>query len=367
MAIRPANGAPAPAAAQPQAAPAPQQSGGIQASRVPQTQAPQQAAPATTSANNDVSWADTGAVAAAKSQQVVQQAEQRKQEAQARGYWPMRFKVKNEIGNNQAEIIILDAEPGPRYYEHMVRNRRTGFDSDPEPCAREFDTCPLCPPQGSKEPYYVMLLTVLDLRGYWSKKKNMHVPVSKNLLAVKSSQHGFFDRLYQRHGTLRGVQLMMTREGGQFSSSIGTPEYMDKHSDQDIVDFVQRSGLWVPIKNKDGKVVADEAHMTRPFEYGRFLHKPDAERLRRLYGGSAPMGSEQYNNQEWQGDGGMQHDPGQAAQPVQSVASPEAADATGGVTATTPAPNGGGINPTVQQGQTGPQGAAYELDDDIPF
>lgn len=258
---------------------------------------------------NDLSWTHTGQDAAQISQQENQRAQQRKAEAKERGFWPIRFYIKHNDPNPMARIILLDQQPGPRYWEHELTNPKTGFSDVYEPCPKEFETCPICS-GGQNLSYFVMLLTALDLRGY-QKKDGTFIPVARNLVAVKTSQHGYFDRLAADHGGLRGVELRMVRDGSK-SAKIGNPEFVAKHSDQDIVAFLSQYNMMGNRVDKDGNQVEPPGYMAQPFNYSKFLHRPSAERLRRLYGGQAPVGSSGYNGggNEW---GNESYNPGSGA------------------------------------------------------
>ena len=255
----------------------------------------------------DTSWVRTGQAGAQQSQQVTARQEQRRAEARERGSFPPRFRVKVTPGpsgqDHIGHLIILDHEPGPRYWEHNLKNPRNGFNDIFEPCAKEFENCPLCPPSGSQESSWVMLLSVLNLKGYVKSDTGVHVHPTKELLAVKSSQHSVFDRLFQTYGSLRGLQLTMVRDGDK-SPSIGNIDPVSqivKHTDQDIVSYLQQTGKWAPRLDREGKQIEPQNWMSVPFDYFRFLHKPEALRLRRLYGGAAPMGAQDYNPQGYGG------------------------------------------------------------------
>ncbi|KRW94269.1 hypothetical protein [Paracoccus sp. MKU1] len=296
----------------------------------------------------DLSWVRTGMSGAQTSTAINQQVEQRRAEARERGYFPNRYYLRPTPGNTGqdhiGQIIILDAEPGPRYWEHALTDSRTGRKSNFEPCPKEFDNCPLCPPNGSDESYWVMLLTVLNLKGYYNRNTGQHVHPTKELLAVKVSQHQVFDRLYQNHGTLRGLQLTMIRDGNR-SPSIGnldpaTP--VVRHEDAAIEAYLGQNGKLTPlVSRRDGRVIdPDPRHMMKPYDYATFLHRPEADRLRRLYGGVAPMGHSQYGGGQDQGQWGHQGGQGGYYQP-------EAAHPPAGYGGMGP---GAGMGPGHQQG-----------------
>jgi hypothetical protein len=350
-----------------------------------------------------MSWVHTGATGAAVSNDINARNEQRRAEARARGYFPNRYRLKAQAGPSGSDhigrIIILDQQAGPRYHEHALVNPRTGFHDVYEPCPKEFENCPLCPPSGERESYFVMLLTVLNLEGY-TNKQGIRVAPTKELLAVKVSQHAMFDRLAQNYNGLRGLELKMVRQG-QRSSVIGeidpaTP--VVKHTDAEIVEFLQSMGKWVPKTDREGKVLEPENWMSVPFEYSKFLHKPDANRLRTLYGGTAPLGSNDYNQtgggygaapatppagyttapaappmtQQPPQAGGYNTPPADTNQtqpptPTQGTAGNDGSDTMPvRQRSAPPATDGAADNQSWAQSQSGPA-PAVDLDDEIPF
>jgi hypothetical protein len=237
-------------------------------------------------------WMTSGASARAKAEEEL--ARQREaQERRASGlYMPFRFWVG--VGE-QREIVVLDAQLGPCFYEHQLQNPRTGKWDTYETCPKEWEPCPLCDSQ--KESYYVMMLTVMDLTPY-TNKQGVTVPHSRKLLPVKAQQQPFFMRQFDRHQTLRGLQLLMSRDTKQ-TAGIGTPEFVALHAENDIIESFGHD----PVLAQDGKVLKERNSDCFPFPYDRLFTKPSAEDLRARYGGMAPAGSRQEYQQEWSGAG----------------------------------------------------------------
>jgi hypothetical protein len=231
----------------------------------------------------------------------------RREQRQKEYKWPNRFFLKSAPDQNGAghigDIIILDAEPGPHYFEHMMPNDK-GWKQIPVPCAKEFDNCPLCPPNGTDESAYVMLLTVLNLQGYWSKKENRQIHPTRELLVVKVGQHNDFYQLKEMFGTLRGLQLRMFRNG-QRSPRIGAIDGLSQildgtfkpqqHTDEAIVGYLTQMNKMGPdtYVNQQRKTIEKypAGHMAQPFEYAEFLERPDVEAMRQRWGGSPPLGA----------------------------------------------------------------------------
>jgi len=245
---------------------------------------------------DDLSWTMGGDEARARAEAEAADRDKKQEERKAKVYWPFRFGLtaptSDKPDNYQSDIIILDANVGPRYYEHMMENPRNGFRNVPEPCPKEIDNCPICPPNGERESYFVMLLTVLNLSGYTRKKGQLagtHIPVTKDLLALYASDHAYIYKLLEEHGSLRGIQLKMVRK---YSSQVryGIPEFVEKHDDEAIEAYIKSVDMWKPDTTLEGEVKnPDPGHLAKPFEYAGFLKKPNALDLRTRYSG-APGG-----------------------------------------------------------------------------
>jgi hypothetical protein len=257
---------------------------------------------AATDAADPLSWAHSGAEAEAIAAAAVAQREEAQAERKARGYWPQRFELippgtqsRNGPINDrhQADIILLDDAMGPSFWEHVLRNARTGRYDVIEPCPKEFDNCPICPPAGERESGFVSLLSALNINGYTIKtgaRAGQHIPITKELLVPWAADFAFFAELAKEHGGLRGIQLTMTRQ---------------------------------PKVTQDGEKLEEEDWLMHPFRYAEFLHRPSGADLRARYGGSAggtgtgggaaPIGARTNNDPEW---GGGRYQPGAAGGPA---------------------------------------------------
>lgn len=252
-------------------------------------------------ASGGAGWMKTGVAAR---QQTDQELARQREAAERRAnglYMPFRFRVGE---GESREVVILDSELGPCFYEHNLQSPKDGKWNIFETCPKEWEPCPLCSgTAGGKESYYVMMLTCIDLTP-WQKKDGTVVPYSKFLLPVKAQGQGFFIRQLDRHGTLRGLKLLMTRDTRQ-TASIGTPEFVEKHTEEDILASFGHP----PVTAQDGKVIKQANADCFPFEYEKLFKKPSAEDLRRRYGGIAPAGSRQELEDEWGAGGGVDNIP----------------------------------------------------------
>jgi hypothetical protein len=261
-------------------------------SRMPAAAAPAKgpettAAPITTTAaaagGND--WMKRGA-SARELQEAEHARNLEKEKQRAEGIWmPYRFWLP--VGK-QVELVILDNEPGPCFYEHQLQDPRTGKWDIYEGCPKEYELCPLCDGvAGGKESYYVMMLTAMVMDPYVNKN-GVTVPHSRKLLAVKTNDQPFFLRRFDEQGSLRGTHLLMTRNSKQ-DANIGRPEKLAQHSEEDIIATFGHA----EVKSQEGKVLKQQNADCFPFPYSKLWSRPSGEDLRRRYGGAAPMGSRQ--------------------------------------------------------------------------
>lgn len=211
-------------------------------------------------------------------------ANREKERRRAEGiFMPYRFWLP--VGK-QTEIIVLDAEPGPCFYEHNLKDPGTGKWDVYEGCPKEFEPCPLCDGvAGGKESYYVMLLSIIALDPYVNKDGKT-IPHSKKLLAVKTNDQPFFNRLFEREGTLRGAHLLMARDSKN-SANHGRPELIEMHKEEDILATFGHP----EIKAQDGRVIKKQNADCYPYPYEKIFTRPSATDLRTRYGGAAPAGS----------------------------------------------------------------------------
>lgn len=284
-------------------------------------------------------WTLSGDDAIAKAQAENAKREAEKEERRSRGYWPREFRLiaPGTMGRDgaindryQADVIVLDAKMGPAFNLHRVMSRRNRLEIY-EPCPKEWDSCPLCPPTGQYDSRFVQLLTVLNITGYQIKtgdRAGEYVPMSQELMIVELGNMPFFHAVMQEHGTLRGLHLTMTRNSKN-DPDIGAPSFSNGaetvaepvfHSEEQIEKFIRDNGMWQQKKTRptpehpNGEVIdAREDWLRHPFTYSEFLNKPSGEDLRQRYQsqGSAPLGSSggQGGDSQW---GGGRFEPGSA-------------------------------------------------------
>lgn len=238
--------------------------------------------------NQGGDWMKSGASARETAQSELARNQEREAKRAAGIYMPWRLWLP--VGK-QVEVVVLDTELGPCFYEHNLQNPATGKWDTFESCPKEFEHCPLCDGvAGGKESYYVMMLTVMVLDPYINKN-GVTVPHSRKLLPVKTNDQPFWQRQFEDTGSLRGRQYLMVRDSKD-QSNTGRPEYLNQQHGEDtiIASFGHPA-----ITDQQGKVLKQANTDCYPFPYAQLFTRPSGEDLRRRYGGAPPVGSRASN------------------------------------------------------------------------
>ena len=247
-------------------------------------------------------WTHSGEDAAAMAAAIAAKRDEEREARRKRGYFPNKFELippsMDYPNRYQADIIVLDVKMGPALNLHVLKNPRSGRYDVNEPCPKEWDNCPICPPHGERDSVFVALLTVLNLNGYTNKNGDF-VPVTKELLVIPSAEQAFFHALARERGEagLRGLQLTMNRNDRNVSR-IGIPSDPRWHTEEALAKFLQENGMWKERRTRpsnefpEGEVIGPEDWMMHAFTYSDFLHKPSGADLRKRYqNGGAPIGA----------------------------------------------------------------------------
>jgi hypothetical protein len=294
----------------------------------------------------DTAWMKTGMdqVNSAFDEEAKRRAQAAEERAK-RQFTPWRYSIDvkgkynpktGTTGIGEGHIIVLDHQLGPVIEEHERWDPATGKYTW-ETCPGKWEYCPLCENGTAlnfKRSYPVMMLSIVDLRPVTFTKGDragQTMPWTKKLLPVKQDQYGFFKRQFERHGTLRGLMLLMTRDTDKTLRS-GNPEFVEMIPENELVDEFGNPEM----KDAQGQIVKALNDDVTVFNYGRIFPKPTKEDLISRYGGTPPAGSTMDNNSAW-----GSHDPGQASPaPAQNPATPNggSADATVATGAATPTP-----------------------------
>lgn len=208
----------------------------------------------------------------ARMRQEEEKAKVRKEARQLANSMPFRYYTP--VGETR-EVIIVDEEFSFFRNEHNLKNPATNRFDLFTPCIDEVANCPVCSAHGSKPSYFAMYLTVIDLTPYTTRDGDQ-VEWSKKLLVAKLSSQKKLARLYERHGTLRGMVLELSRDSDKDPSIGGTIEFIEFMEEADLETYVTE------YTDKDGKV--HEVVGFEPFNYEELFPDMTEEELERMAG-----------------------------------------------------------------------------------
>jgi hypothetical protein len=248
-----------------------------------------------------------------QSQRQTQIERQRAQE-RADGYQPLRFYLPDPQPKNkpwpapeelEANIVILDEAPSFACYEHAFPDPRTGRmgkGSYTQLCLSQEGHCPACDAD-TKDPYFALFLSIIDLRGYVNKD-NVFVPHSKKLLVVKNKNQEWFFRKYDQNGTLRGMQLLMVRNDPR-GANHGNPDFVTIHPEEAILESFGHDPVYYTQGEKQGQIAKEANSDCYAYDYASIFPRPDYEIMLQKYGGAPAAGSSFDQQSVWGRDAGQ--------------------------------------------------------------
>lgn len=226
----------------------------------------------------------SGAAGRAKMEEAQARAEAQKEARAMNANTPFRFFM---APGDTREIVIIDEAPDWFRYEHNLQSDSGRWDVFTA-CLNEHTNCPVCS-ASQRQPYFAMYLTILDLTPY-TNRDDEEIPWSKKLLVVKAAQQKKIMRLFERHGTLRGMVLTMSRDSdkdAQIGNDIEFVEFMDEDA---LAEYVTE------YEDREGKV--HEVIGSEPFDYDMLFPEPTEEMLEGLVGGRGSAGSRSSDRRE---------------------------------------------------------------------
>lgn len=232
------------------------------------------------------SWYSKGKIGVEKSKQVDAEAKARR-EAKSGSF---RFYLKH---GTEAKIFFLD-NPEFFFSEHNLKIGGSFYNY--VTCLADFDTCPPC--ESGEAPSYSVAGTIIDFSKFEDRKGNKHL-VSKKLFVArgKARQH-ILKQIDRRDGNLTNCLYIASRGDGQTECGTGEDfEFLKKVSLKNVKALVSK--LW----DQEGKeyIEKDLDEFLIPFDYPKeFAPKKPAE-LRKLLGGSVPVGSEEDSADDLEG------------------------------------------------------------------
>ncbi len=176
--------------------------------------------------------------------------------------------------NETKQIVIVDERPSFSRHEHCLQDKRSNKWNVFVPCVDENCNCPVC--KVSERPsYFAMYLTIIDLSPYINSNDE-EVEFSKKLLVVKPMQQKKIMKYWERHGTLRGMILEMSRDSKK-DAGIGDPEFVEFMGEEELETYVS---YYVDQENVEHETLCFE-----PYDYEALFPPMTEDQLATLVGG----------------------------------------------------------------------------------
>lgn len=234
--------------------------------------APGRAAPSRAAQSQPIASGYRGADGLRKMEEEEQRAAARREANNVMNGAPFRFYTP---AGETREVIVVDAEPDYFRKEHVLQGHDRKWNVF-APCVEDHANCPICASGPEKPAYFAMYLTVIDLTPF-TTRAGEYVEWSRKLMVVKPSMQKKFMRLLERHGTLRGMHLSMSRDGEK-DAAIGDPEFIGHISEEDLETYVS--------SYEDGKGAVVEVYGSEVFDYDAIFPPMTEEELAALVGGA---------------------------------------------------------------------------------
>lgn len=212
-----------------------------------------------------------GAAGRQQMEEEQKRAEVRREMSKNKANQPFRFWVPE---TQTRQIAIVDDSPDFFRYEHALKDKRSGRYDVFVPCIDEHANCGAC--EASDKPsYFGMYLTIIDLSPYENSDGD-EVEWSKKLLVAKPAQQKKINRLYEKHGTTRGMILDMTRDGKKDAAIGNDIEFVDFMDEEELETYVTE------YKDREGKV--HEVIGYEPYDYDELFPDMTEEEINNLAG-----------------------------------------------------------------------------------
>lgn len=194
-------------------------------------------------------------------------------------YVPSRWRLKK---GETKSFVIIDENFTFGMREH-ARKKPDGY-WETVRCIADFDSCPMCAMPDNR-PYDLVLLTVLDMTAW--EKDGVTYEYTKRVLALKKGDYEKMQVIAQvNNNNLRGVMLDMTRGYGEKESANGSPSFVRKLTEDELVE-----AFGSPEKKYDSGFVLPANNAIIPFDYATIFATPTRDELNEQLGLAPRPGS----------------------------------------------------------------------------
>jgi len=186
------------------------------------------------------------------------------------------------VGGKLTVYLLDEGEPFATYEHLNYGGTKTQRGRD-LPCIQDgSEPCPICL-QSGKEGTYVMYLTAIIPRETYTKKGDKSPTTrlyQKKLLQIKIKMANVWQRIYEEHGTFRGLVVELIRDGKLDPISGNEVRFVRKLPEAKIKQYA--TGF--DVNDKDAKDYIIKAEVDKVFDYEKFFPSPDANTLSQMAG-----------------------------------------------------------------------------------
>lgn len=191
----------------------------------------------------------------------------------------------------EATVYLLDRGEPWFHYEHNVGGGK-GKRGKQLPCIKDTnEMCPICSRE-NKEGTFVMYLTcVVPIDRYTPKSgenegKTVTRHFQKKLFPIKTKMAEKWKRIYEKHGSFRGLKVKLNRDG-EFDPGTGNDvEVLGVLTEKQLRDYAKAT----KITNADAREQIIKAKIDEPFDYDKIFPKVTAAELAKMVHASASEG-----------------------------------------------------------------------------
>lgn len=200
------------------------------------------------------------------------------------------------------EVYFLDRGEPYFHYEHSLGGNANKA-GEIFPCLKDTnENCPACNKDPKGEGYFIMLLSAVIPKSSYTNKQGetKTFQFQKKEWPIKVRMAKKYQRLYQAHGTFRGMVVKVTRDAKLDPATGNDIEFVRMMSEAEIKKWDKLHG-----KGKDPQ----RQSIIEPFNFEEIHKKPSAAELAKMIGavsevaGSSDIGSEDDDDADFSGGG----------------------------------------------------------------
>ena len=211
--------------------------------------------------------------------------EKKKQELNAAKPW----NVIVGVGESLTVYLLDEGEPFA-CYQHLNYGGAKGRRGRDLPCIQDGpNACPVCAAEG-KQGTYVMYLTAVIPKETYTKKGDTRPTTrlyQKKLIQIKIKMAEVWRRLYEEHGTFRGLVVKLHRDGKLDPISGNQVTFVKKLSEAKIRQYAKAAD----VSDKDARDYIKKSKIDEVFDYETIFPTPEPKALAQLAGiGSSTEG-----------------------------------------------------------------------------